>query len=179
MSFGGVLSVAVLVLAAIVFYPRGIQVDKYEQVALLLVSPLGRLGFYLFAAALGIACLGAALEIALSVGYLMAQGLGWNWGEEHEPREAARFSVVYTLSVVAGTLLMLVGIDPLKLTLLTMALTAVVLPLVIVPFIVLMNDSAYVGDHKNGRISNVVVVLVIGLAFVIAIVAIPLEIFGG
>ena len=35
------------------------------------------------------------------------------------------------------------------------------------------------GKHKNGIISNAVVFLIIILAFVIAIVAIPLEILGG
>ncbi|MBE9020878.1 divalent metal cation transporter, partial [Chroococcidiopsidales cyanobacterium LEGE 13417] len=44
---------------------------------------------------------------------------------------------------------------------------------------VLMNDDRYVGRHRNGWISNTVVIFTIGLAFVLAIVAIPLEILGG
>jgi Mn2+/Fe2+ NRAMP family transporter len=74
---------------------------------------------------------------------------------------------------------MVAGIDPLQLTLFTMALTATILPIIIVPFLVLMNDEKYVGKYRNGIISNTVVVLTIGLAFVLAIVAIPLEIMGG
>jgi hypothetical protein len=50
---------------------------------------------------------------------------------------------------------------------------------VIVPFLVLMNDEKYVGKFRNGIISNTVVVLIIGLAFVLAVVAIPLEVLGG
>ena len=42
MSFGAVLAFGVLVAAAMVFYPRGIQVDRYEQVALMLTEALGR-----------------------------------------------------------------------------------------------------------------------------------------
>jgi Mn2+/Fe2+ NRAMP family transporter len=60
-----------------------------------------------------------------------------------------------------------------------MALTALILPPVIVPFLVLMNDESYVGKHRNGWISNGVVIFTIALTFVLAIVAIPLEILGG
>ena len=62
---------------------------------------------------------------------------------------------------------------------LAMAVTALVLPLVVLPFLVLMNDEKFVKQHKNGPISNFVVFASIVLAFVIAVVAIPLEIFGG
>ena len=64
MTFGGGIAVAVLVGAALVLHPRGIQVDRYEQIPLLLSSPLGVWGFRLFAASLAVACFGAALEIA-------------------------------------------------------------------------------------------------------------------
>ncbi len=74
---------------------------------------------------------------------------------------------------------MVFGIDPLQLTLFSMALTAVILPIVMVPFLVLMNDERYVGRYRNGWISNSFVIFVIVLAFVLAIVAIPLEIIGG
>jgi Mn2+/Fe2+ NRAMP family transporter len=49
----------------------------------------------------------------------------------------------------------------------------------IVPFLFLMNDKSYMHEHRNSVFSNVVVLLIIGLAFVLAIVTIPLEIFGG
>jgi Mn2+/Fe2+ NRAMP family transporter len=82
MSFGGFLSVAVLVLAAILFHPHNIDVDKYQQLPDLLTPIFGRSGFWLVIASLGIACLGATLEISLALAYLIAQGFGWNWGED-------------------------------------------------------------------------------------------------
>lgn len=88
-------------------------------------------------------------------------------------------SLLSTVAVLLASLIVLSGIDPLKLTGLSMALTAATLPLAIVPFLVLMNDENYVREHRNGWISNAVVLLVIGLAFVLAVVTIPLEILGG
>jgi Mn2+/Fe2+ NRAMP family transporter len=178
MGFGSIVSLGVLIVAAQVLQPRGIQVDSYEQAALMLTQPFGYWGFMLFAASLGIACFGAALEVSLDTAYIVAQAFGWNWGESLHPKDAARFSLVYTVFVFLASLLMVFGIDPLQLTLFSMALTAVILPLVIVPFLVLMNDERYVGQHRNGWISNSVVIFTIALAFVLAIVAIPLEILG-
>ena len=79
MGFGGTISIAVLIVAALIFGPRGIeQVEDYHQLPLMLVPIFGFWGFVLFAASLGIACLGASLEIALQQAYLVAQGFGWN-----------------------------------------------------------------------------------------------------
>jgi Mn2+/Fe2+ NRAMP family transporter len=179
MSFGTLISVAVLVVAALVLSPRGIQVEHYSQLALLLTDAFGRWGFRLVAASLAIACLGAALEITLEIAYMFAQGFGWNWSKNQRPAAEARFSLTYTVVVVLGALLVVSGIDPLKLTVFSMALTAATLPVAIVPFLLLMNDERYVGEHRNGPVSNAVVLGIIGLAFVLAVVTIPLQIIGG
>jgi Mn2+/Fe2+ NRAMP family transporter len=179
MAFGGVVAVAVLVGAALVLHARGIQVDRYEQIPLLLSSPLGRWGFRLFAASLAIACFGAALEIALQIAYLVAQGLGWRWGENLRPRDASRFALVYTLVLPLAAAVIALGVDPLKLTIFSMALTALSLPVAVVPLLVLMNDPLYLGEQTNGWISNAAVLAVSVLACVVALVAIPLQIFGG
>ncbi|HEV8135639.1 MAG TPA: divalent metal cation transporter [Pyrinomonadaceae bacterium] len=179
MSFGSFISVAVLVLAAMLLLPQGIKVEHYSQLPLLLIPVFGRTGFWLFVASLGIACLGAALEITLEIAYLAAQGFGWNWSENQRPLDEARFSLVYTGTILLAMLVVLIGIDPLKLTVFSMALTAATLPVSIVPFLFVMNDKSYLRDHRNGWISNTVVLLIIGLAFVLSLVSIPLQIFGG
>lgn len=119
------------------------------------------------------------MELSLDLSYVYAQSFGWNWGENERPQDATRFSMVYTVLIPLACLPALIGIDPLKLTMYSMALTAVVLPVVVLPLLVLMNDPHYVGEHRNGRIGNTVVFLVIVLAAVIAVVSIPLVIAGG
>lgn len=179
MTFGGILSVAVLVVSALVFLPRGIRIDRFDQVAMMLTPVFGRTGFYLLAGALGVACFGAVLEVALSVAYMMAQGFGWGWTEDARPRDVARFTLTYTATLVAGGVIVMIGVDPLAITILSMALTAALLPVAIVPFLLLMNDPRYVGTHRNGWFANVVVCGIVGIAFVLAVVSIPLELMGG
>src|SRR5438128_6822308 len=120
MGFGSLISVAAIVVAGVVLAPRGIRVDDYHQAALMLTQAFPFWGFALFAVSMGVACFGAAVEVALSMSYTFAQTLGWSWGEDLEPAEDARFCLVYTVSLLLGSLFVLVGFDPLKLTLMTM-----------------------------------------------------------
>ena len=179
MSFGSVISISVLILAAMIFAPQGIKIEHYTQLPTLLVPVFAYWGFWLLVASLGIACLGAALEITLEIAYFTAQGFGWNWSENQPPSAEARFSTVYTITILLGVLTTLIGVDPLTLTIFAMALTAATLPVSIVPFLFLMNDYSYVRIYRNGWFSNAVVIAIIGLAFVLSVVAIPLQIFGG
>jgi Mn2+/Fe2+ NRAMP family transporter len=178
MGFGAGIAVAVIICSAMVFEPHHIQIDRYEQIAFVLVPALGKWGVPLFAIILGVCCFGAAAEIDLSSAYELAQTLGWNWGEEDKPSRKARFATTYTVMIFLAGIIMAAGVDPLKLTMLTMALTAVVLPMAIIPFIVIMNDKQYLGEHTNGPIGNTVIVVTIVLTSIVAIVTIPLEIIG-
>ncbi|HXU90270.1 MAG TPA: divalent metal cation transporter [Methylomirabilota bacterium] len=179
MGFGAVLAAAVLVVSATVFGPRGIRLESYDQLALLLTDSLGRWGFALFVAALAIACLGAALEITLALAYMVAQGFGWSWGENLGHQEAARFTATYTVALVLAAIPVALGLDPMRVTNVAMVLNGAALPLAVMPFLVLMNDRDYVGVHANGRLANVVVLVVTVLACVLAIVSLPLELVGG
>jgi Mn2+/Fe2+ NRAMP family transporter len=179
MSFGAVMSVAVLVCAALVLAPRGIEVARYEQAALIMIPALGRWGLPLFAATIGVCCFGAAMEVSLATAYMVAQTLGWNWGENKKPDREARFAMTYIVMLLLGGSILLTGIDPLKLTMFAMGITAVVLPLVVMPFMLLLNDKTFVHEHTNGPIGNTVVVLTLLMASIVAIITIPLEIAGG
>jgi Mn2+/Fe2+ NRAMP family transporter len=179
MGFGSIISLGAIVVAAVVLAPRGIQVDDYHQAALMLTQAFPFWGFVLFAASMAIACLGAAVEVALSMAYTTAQTFGWNWGEDLDPREDTRFCLMYTGAILLSSLLILFGVDPLKLTLLTMAVNAAVLPFVAIPFLLLMNDRKLLKEHCNGWISNGITLLTVLLSIVLAIVSIPLLVKGG
>jgi Mn2+/Fe2+ NRAMP family transporter len=179
MSFGGGLGAAVLIASAMVLFPRGINADTYAEMQLMVSIPLGHVGGTLFAVALGVTCFGAALQVALNLSYTMAQAFGWNWSENLKPADDARFAATYTLAIFAAAIIVAIGLDPLKVTLFAMAFNAVVVPFVVFPLLILMNDEDYLGAHTNGWISNLVVSFCTILAFILAIVAIPLQIFGG
>jgi Mn2+/Fe2+ NRAMP family transporter len=179
MGFGASIAMAIIVVAARVLGPQGIRVDEYGQAARMLDLVFHRWGLLVFILSLGIASLGAAIEVSLSTAYEIAQTFGWNWGKSRKPRDAPRFSLSYTLVLFLGAIPILAGLDPLQLTVFTMAIACVALPFVTFPFLVLMNDRVYLGRHVNGRWSNVAVTGIVLLAFVLALVAIPLQVLGG
>jgi hypothetical protein len=81
--------------------------------------------------------------------------------------------------LVAALALGLTGFDPLRLTMLSVALTVVIMPAVVLPFLVLMNDEKYVKQHTSGTIGNTFLAALTILACVLALVVVPLELFGG
>lgn len=178
-SFGALVSVGVLVASAIVLGPLHIRVDSYEQAAGMFVPVFGRWAVTVFAISLGIGCFGAAVEMALNGGYLMAQVFGWSWGTNKPRRDAARFTTAFTFVLVVSVGLALIGFDPLQVTMLSVALTVVILPVVILPFLVLMNDTEFCKEHTSGRAGNLLLAALTVLAALLAIVVIPLEVLGG
>lgn len=179
MSFGALISIGALVVAALVFEPRGIRVDSINQAALSLTEAFPFWGYALFALSLGVACVGATVEVTLSLAYLTAQTFGWRWRENEAPYANSRFAAVYTGALLIGGIVMSSGIDPLKLTLITVATNAAVLPIVSIPFLLMMNDRRILRQHANGIFSNTFMVVIVLLTLLLAVVSIPLLVLGG
>jgi Mn2+/Fe2+ NRAMP family transporter len=179
MTIGALVSAGVIIVAGMVLHPRHIQVDSINQAAAMLTDAFPFWGFALFAVSVGVACLGASTEVALSLAYTVSQTFGWRWGEGLEPAKEARFALTYTVAILIASLLITFGVDPLKLTIYTMALNATVLPIVAIPFLVLMNDGRILHQHTNGVITNAATLVIIAIAVVLFLVSIPLVVLGG
>ena len=177
--FGALVAMGVLVTSAMVLQPLHIQVDSYEQAALMFVPAFGRWAVTLFALSLGIGCIGAALEISLNTGYLLAQVFGWSWSANKRRDENARFSTAFTVILIAATGIAVLGFDPLRLTMISVALTVVVMPVMVLPFLVLMNDRKFVKDRTNTPIGNAILAGLTLVGALFALIVIPLEVFGG
>jgi Mn2+/Fe2+ NRAMP family transporter len=171
---GGLLSLALMASAHLVFAPRGIEVGQLAQVALPVAFAVGKIGLALVLIGVFAATFGAALETSLSAGYTISQYLGWEWGKEKRPREAARFHVVVLLSIVISLLIGLSGVDPVKVTEYSIVLSAAALPLTYLPILVIANDPDYVGEKTNGRFLNAVASFYLVLLLVISVATIPL-----
>ncbi len=178
MTFGSMIGMSVVVVAALTLAPRGIAAHTYQQAAVALSQPLGRWGFWLFCASMFVGCVGAAFELALDASYVVAQTFGWKWGEDQTPDAEARFAMIYTGGLLLAPLPTLAGVDPLRFTMVSMSLTVLALPLVVGPLLVLMNDRRILKTHVNGWFSNLAVGAVILIAVALALVAIPLQVLG-
>jgi Mn2+/Fe2+ NRAMP family transporter len=179
MGFGSTTAIALMLLSAMFLGPIDIAGGTLSEIGLAMAQPLGKIGAMLFASALFVTCLGAALEVSLSTAYNISQGFGWEWGEEHLPARAPRFNLLLILFLAVALVLSTIGGDPLQLALIGASFTALVLPISLAPFLVLMNDPTYLGDRTNGALSNIATVGIVAIAFAVAVVSLPLLVLSG
>jgi Mn2+/Fe2+ NRAMP family transporter len=179
MTFGSTTAIALMLIAALYLAPRNILGITLPELGITMADPLGKAGAMLFATALFVTTLGGALEASMATSYNVAQGFGWEWGEDKPPYDAPRFNLLLILMLLIALVVGILGGDPLTLALLGSAFTALVLPISLGPFLVLMNDRSYLGDKVNGKLSNIALVGVLILAFVVAVVSMPLLILSG
>jgi manganese transport protein len=173
---GGLLTLAIMVAAALAFAPLGISVTHLSQVPLPAALTLGKLGLAVALVGMFAATFGAAIETALSAGYSVAQYFGWQWGKFVEPRRAARFHVLILMSIAVTARFIMTGADPVKVTEYSIVLSAAALPLTYFPILVIANDEGYMGDERNGRIANAFGTVYLVVLVVVALAAIPLMI---
>jgi Mn2+/Fe2+ NRAMP family transporter len=173
---GGLLSVSIAAVTAVVFLPVGVEVDALAQVPLPVALALGKIGVAVALLGFFAATFGAACETGLSVGYSMAQFFGWRWGKFVAPRQAARFHAVILLSAVLAVAVLLTTVDPVAVTEYSVVFSALALPLTYLPILVIANDPDYMGEHVNGRVANALGTVFLLVIVVASVAAIPLMI---
>lgn len=173
---GALLSLAIMALTSVVFFPRGIQVGTLSQVALPVAVVLGKLGLAALLVGIFAATFGAALETGLSAGYTVAQFFGWPWGKFERPEDAPAFHLVCLVSLFFGALLVLTQLDPIKVTEYSIVLSAAALPLTYFPILVIANDPTYVGDKTNSRFTNFLGTIYFFILVIVSAATIPLMI---
>ncbi len=176
---GGILSVAIAAVAAVVFLPQEIAVTSLSQLSLAVAAAGGKLAVAFLIVGLVAATFSAALETTLSSGYTIAQFFGWAWGKFRRPTEAARFHLVMIVSLIVGSLVLLTGIDPILITEYSVVFSAVALPLTYLPILIVANDPEYMGEHVNSRLVNGLGMVYLAIILVASLSAIPLLVITG
>lgn len=173
---GGLLSISIAAVTAVIYLPQHVEVQALGPVALPVALALGKVGLALVLLGFFAATFGATCETGLSIGYSVAQYFGWQWGKFVQPLRAARFQTVILLATIGAVGLLLTTVDPIMLTEYSVVFSAVALPLTYFPILVVANDRTYMGDHVNGRFANVLGSIFLVIVVVAAVAAIPLMI---
>jgi Mn2+/Fe2+ NRAMP family transporter len=171
---GGLLSVSIAAVAAIVLLPNNISVNTLGQVGLPIAVASGKLALAVAILGFVAATFGAALETGLSCGYSVAQYFGWQWGKFVRPRDAGRFHLLVLLTLILAVGGVLTTINPITITEYSVVFSAVALPLTYFPILVIANDPDYMGDKANGRICNFLGSIYLIIIVVASAAAIPL-----
>lgn len=178
-TFGSTIVIAMMIVSAMIFFPHGIQSQTFASIPVPVVSSLGLIGFIFFLIGAFACTTGAALETALASGYSLCQFFGWDWGEDHNPKDAPVFTFSYLLVIILGAVVAFTGIDPVQLTIYTTALAAFSLPFTFIPLFIIANDKDYMGDQRNNRLVNAASIFFLIVLGIVTILTIPLFILSG
>jgi Mn2+/Fe2+ NRAMP family transporter len=169
----------IVVVAGAVLHPAGIHVDSAADAAQALGPLAGQQAQLLFGVGLFGASLLAATIMPLSTSYAICEAFGWESGISKNFREAPVFMGLFTLLVVIGALIVLSPSVPLiPVILVSQNVNGLLLPIVLVFILMLAGDRRIMGEHANGRVSQVVGIGTAVGASVLSIALVAITILG-
>jgi manganese transport protein len=173
---GALLTVSLLAIGALVFFPHHQFPEHLTTAVRAIASPLGTAG-YLFVLLGTLACLaGASVETMLSGGYNLCQFYNLPWGKNRRAREVPTFALTWMGMLAVAALLVLSGLDPLKLVNISVMFGMVVMPLTYYPIMRVAMDRGIMKQHVNSRTDSAIGILFLILISLAALAAVPLTI---
>ncbi len=173
-ALGGILSIALIVVAGEVFFDPQIQPGYLGTTALGAQRAFGQAGLVLALLGMLFAVGGAAVECAFSGAYTLAQFAGWEWGKYRRPREAPRFTLAWLAFFALAFVIVETGVDPVLLTEYAVILSVVALPMTYLPVLLIARDRTFMAEHTNGVLANALGWLYFAIILLVALAAIPL-----
>ena len=173
-GLGGILSIALIVVAGEVFYNPHIQPGYLGTTALGAQHAFGEAGLVLALVGMLFAVGGAAVECAFSGAYTLAQFAGWEWGKYRRPRQAPRFTLAWLTFFALAFVIVETGVDPVLLTEYAVIFSVVALPLTYLPMLLIARDRTFMGEHVNGILGNILGWLYFVIILIVSLAAIPL-----
>jgi Mn2+/Fe2+ NRAMP family transporter len=174
MSFGSLLSIAMVAIGAQLFAPADVAPQLPGSVVLQTAIPLGKLGLLLGLFGMLFAIAGAAVETCMANAYSLAQFFGWEWGRRSKPWEAPRFTIAWVALMLVALAIVLAGVDVMTLVEYAVVFSIVVLPLSYLPLMLLAGDKSFMGEYANKWLASILGWFYFAIVTVAAIAAIPL-----
>jgi Mn2+/Fe2+ NRAMP family transporter len=173
-GLGSLLALSILASSAQLFGPILVGPQIPGTTAMQAAIPFGRVGLVLALLGMMFAVAGAAVETCMSNAYAVAQFFGWEWGRHKKPWEAPRFTIAWILVLALAFLIVLTGVDVMRLVEFAILFSIVVLPLTYLPLMLLANDKSYMGQYANKWLAKTLGWLFFVIITAAAIAAIPL-----
>jgi manganese transport protein len=173
-GLGGLLAIGLVMTAAQVFYPAGVDPEFLGTAALGANISLGEAGLILALIGMLFAIGGAAIDTALAGAYNLAQYLGWEWGKYRRPGGAPRFTIAWVVMFALAFVIISTGVDPVLVTEYSVVLSVVALPFTYLPVLLVARDRAFMGEHANGRLATSLGWVYLVVITLVAFAAIPL-----
>lgn len=173
MLFSNTIAFFIMIVVAATLGMSGMhEIASAADAASALRPVAGEFAFLLFA--IGILGTGflAVPVLAGSIGYAMAEALGWKAGLGKRFGQARGFYVVIALATLIGLVVNFLGVPPMQVLYYSAMLNGVLAPPLMAVILVISNSKKIMGAHVNGPISNTLGVIILALMSIVGVATI-------
>ncbi|WP_164684750.1 Nramp family divalent metal transporter [Brevibacillus reuszeri] len=161
----GIISALIMISAAAVLQPQGIQVNAATDMGKALEPLFGNWAMIVFMIGLWGAAFSSLTGNAAIGGVMLADAFGF--GSKLESNVVRYF--IMAVMVLGGVVALVFGKIPVQLIMITQPITIVVVPLIGLALFLLANDKKIMGDLKNTPIKNGITILALLFLVVLAV----------
>ncbi len=147
---GGIITMSILITAAIAFEGSGKEVNKAADLAQQLTPLLGDWATLFIAFGFLAAGLSSAITAPLAAAFATSEILGWK-----NDLKGKKFRIVWMLVLLAGLIFSSLGIKPTLVILFAQVANGLLLPVIALFLLWIMNDEKIMGDYINSKWINV------------------------
>jgi manganese transport protein len=146
---GGLISMAILVSAAMAFFGQGDLPVSGQDLARQLEPLMGSWSKYMIGAGLFAAGVSSAITAPLAAAWATTGMFGWN-----KDMHSWRFRMVWMVILVTGVVFAMLGFKPMEVIVFAQAANGILLPVIAVYLFWIMNSRKIMGAYTNGWMSN-------------------------
>jgi Mn2+/Fe2+ NRAMP family transporter len=169
----------IIITTGTVLYTRGIEVVDAESAAAALAPIVGPYAKQLFGAGFVGASFLAACVLPLTTAYAVCEAFGWERGVDRSWAEAPTFKTLFTLIIGAGCVVVLIpGVDLMGVMLTAQFVNGILLPILLVFLVIIINNPRVMGQHRNGKLANVLSILTISVVVVLSAILLAMQVLG-
>ena len=170
-AWGNVISAFIIIVTAATLFAGGIVVQDAKDAALALEPLAGNWAGLLFAVGLLGASLLAVSVLPLATTYAICEAFGFERGLNRTTKEAPVFYGSFAFIMLISLIIVLIPNIPLfPIMILSQAMNAILLPIVLILVLKLANDVRIMGKYHNSKLTNVLAYAITGLILVVTVV---------
>lgn len=176
MLFSNIVMWFMILATGTVLFKGGIhKIDTVEQAAQALKPLAGEFAYLLFA--IGVIGTGflAIPVLSGSLSYIFCETFGWKEGLDKKFYKAKTFYIIIAISLILGLSLSYIGITPFQGLIYSAILYGLTAPILIAIILHISNNKKIMGEHTNGKFSNIFGFLALILMTVAAVLLIYLQ----
>ena len=163
----------IMVTTGTVLYEQGIVVEDAAAAARALEPTVGSAAQYLFGAGLVGASFLAACVLPLTTSYSICEAFGWERSSDASWNDAPAYKGIITVIIVLSCIIILIPqVDLMGIMITTQIINGVLLPVLLIFLVITANNRMVMGTSRNGRLSNV-----LGVIIIVAVMGLTIALF--